>query len=695
MTAKKTTTEDKVTEVGVEQPAPKPRARRTTKQVKEEATASVAQETVEAVKPARKPRVKKVKAEDAVAETAAVPAQVSDVVEEPVKPKRTRKPKAVVTEELVADQAEPAPKKTRTKKVKAEIVEAQSEEPAKPKRVRRTKKTEAEVPVEEKLVETVGADAPAAVEESKPAVKKTRRTKKKTAEASSDEATSVQVTAESETAAVEKPKRTRKPRKAAEASSEITPVETETVGIQSQTTEDEAVAVKVKRTRKTAARRPVKKVEEAQITPPQAPVEPDFDAMPEDTSEVDGEMLSDLIFDPKVVQRGRAAKKREEVNLSEKLHKVLADAGLGSRRDMEQLILEGRITVNATPAYLGQRVMPGDIVRLNGRIVKRMKSLGNDVVPRVLVYHKPAGEIVSMDDPQKRKSVFDNLPKVSGGRWVVVGRLDYNTEGLLLFTTSGSLANRLMHPRYQIEREYLVRAAGAWSEEAKTALTTEVMLDDGPAHFTMLEEKGGDNLNKWFLVRLSEGRNREVRRMFAAVGMTVSRLIRVRYGAVKLPNDLKRGEYTELKSQWVQAWMADLKAQEEKISKAPYNKAQRQDQDKSRNKDYGKDHGKSYGRTDRKFDNKGRNNRYGKNEGYGQSGNSRRGSNGGKSSGRSWQPDPMTSTVNYIQNGMLGAAQNAYGKQLAREGRTTVSGNFKKSGSGNQKRSGFAKKHRS
>ena len=168
-------------------------------------------------------------------------------------------------------------------------------------------------------------------------------------------------------------------------------------------------------------------------------------AVPEDAPAIDAELCAAQMFDPKVLAQGKAAKKSELVKQSEKLHKVLADLGLGSRRDMEQLIVEGRISVNSEPAFLGQRVMPGDIVRLNGRIVKRMAQGKQPKAPRVLVYHKPAGQIVSMRDPQGRPSVFDNLPKISGARWIAVGRLDFNTEGLLLFTTSGELANRLVN----------------------------------------------------------------------------------------------------------------------------------------------------------------------------------------------------------------------------------------------------------
>lgn len=353
----------------------------------------------------------------------------------------------------------------------------------------------------------------------------------------------------------------------------------------------------------------------------------DEDDFVPDEGEVEQSVFAPQLFDSKVLARGRAAKKRELVSQSEKLHKVLADIGLGSRRDMEQLILEGRISVNSEPAHLGQRIMPGDIIRMNGRVVKRMPASAKPKTPRVLVYHKPAGEIVSMDDPQGRPTVFDHLPKITGARWIAVGRLDFNTEGLLLFTTSGDLANRLMHPRYQIEREYAVRAAGVMTDEAKKALTEGVMLEDGPAAFSMLEEKGGDNLNKWYLVRISEGRNREVRRMFAAVGLTVSRLIRVRYGAVHLPADLAKGQKRELQPDWVQAWMADLKQQEE--AAAPAKKRVKSFKAASVKKAAGSSHG--HRRT------------------------------------AGWQPDPMTSTVNYIASGKIGAITRSYGRTLAQD----------------------------
>jgi len=228
---------------------------------------------------------------------------------------------------------------------------------------------------------------------------------------------------------------------------------------------------------------------------------------------------------------------------SPKLHKVLAQAGLGSRLEMEQLILEGRISVNAEPAHIGQRIQFGDTVKINGRPVK----VRIDPPPaRVIAYHKPAGEVVTHDDPQNRPTVFRRLPKLFQGKWQSVGRLDLNTEGLLLFTSSGELANRLMHPRFGLEREYAVRVLGALNNEEKKRLLDGVALEDGPAHFSSIEPGGGEGANCWYKVTLSEGRNREVRRMFEAVGHAVSRLIRIRYGAVVLPRGLKRGAFVEL-----------------------------------------------------------------------------------------------------------------------------------------------------
>ena len=226
-----------------------------------------------------------------------------------------------------------------------------------------------------------------------------------------------------------------------------------------------------------------------------------------------------------------------------KLHKVLAEAGLGSRRDMEELIVAGRVSVNGEPAHIGQRILPTDQVRINGKLIQRKVS---KKPPRVLIYHKPSGEIVSTSDPEGRQSVFESLPKMKVGKWLAVGRLDYNTEGLLLFTTSGDLANRLMHPRYGIEREYAVRTLGELEEGMRQKLLAGVELEDGIAQFSKIADGGGEGVNKWYRVVIGEGRNREVRRMFEAVGLTVSRLIRTRYGVMTLPSGLKRGRWDEL-----------------------------------------------------------------------------------------------------------------------------------------------------
>lgn len=226
-----------------------------------------------------------------------------------------------------------------------------------------------------------------------------------------------------------------------------------------------------------------------------------------------------------------------------KLHKVLAQAGLGSRLEMEQLILEGRISVNNEPAHVGQRIQFGDQVKVNGKPIRYRI----DPPPaRVIAYHKPVGEVVTHDDPQNRPTVFRKLPRLMNGKWQSVGRLDLNTEGLLLFTSSGELANKLMHPRFGLEREYAVRVLGALSNEEKQKLLDGVRLDDGMASFGSIEDGGGEGSNCWYRVTISEGRNREVRRMLESVGHAVSRLIRIRYGAMVLPRGLKRGAWLEL-----------------------------------------------------------------------------------------------------------------------------------------------------
>lgn len=228
----------------------------------------------------------------------------------------------------------------------------------------------------------------------------------------------------------------------------------------------------------------------------------------------------------------------------EKLQKVLAQAGFGSRRAMEEWISNGRVSVNGEPATLGMRVLPGDLVKTERRTIRVGER---EHVARVLLYHKPEGEIVSRDDPEKRTSVFDKLPKLRGQKWIAIGRLDYNTSGLLIFTTSGELANRLMHPRFEVEREYAVRVQGKMTEDQINRVLKEgVELEDGPVTFEKLEDQGGEGFNHWYRVMLKEGRNRIVRRTFDALGLPVSRLIRVRFGLINLPPRLKRGMTAEL-----------------------------------------------------------------------------------------------------------------------------------------------------
>ena len=222
---------------------------------------------------------------------------------------------------------------------------------------------------------------------------------------------------------------------------------------------------------------------------------------------------------------------------------------------MEDLILQGRVSVNGLPAHIGQRILATDQVRVNGKLIQR--KLPNKP-PRVLLYHKPAGEIVSQSDPEGRPTVFDALPRMKTGKWVAVGRLDFNTEGLLIFTTSGDIANRFMHPRYGVEREYAVRTLGELAETDRQKLLHGIPLQDGEANFLRCVDGGGEGVNHWYHVALTEGRNREVRRMFEAVNLTVSRLIRTRYGSFVLPRGLKRGRWQEVSAEDVRTLMGTL-----------------------------------------------------------------------------------------------------------------------------------------
>ncbi len=229
---------------------------------------------------------------------------------------------------------------------------------------------------------------------------------------------------------------------------------------------------------------------------------------------------------------------------AERLQKLLAAAGLGSRREIEGWIAAGRLKVNGAVAKLGDRAAPADSIELDGTALA-LKAAGGR--PRVLLYHKPDGEMVTRSDPAGRPTVFQRLPPIAGGKWVAVGRLDINTAGLLLLTDSGELANRLMHPRYEVEREYAVRVLGALQPGERAQLLAGVRLTDGDARFDSLEPSGAaEGANRWYRVVLREGRNREVRRLFEALGRKVSRLLRVRYGPVELPRDLRPGNWIEL-----------------------------------------------------------------------------------------------------------------------------------------------------
>jgi 23S rRNA pseudouridine2605 synthase len=227
----------------------------------------------------------------------------------------------------------------------------------------------------------------------------------------------------------------------------------------------------------------------------------------------------------------------------EKLQKVLARAGFGSRREMERWIEAGRVSVNGKPAKLGDRVDSRARLVVDGQPVQPDEAA---LKTRVILYHKPPGELTTRKDPDGRRTVFERLPALKSGRWIAVGRLDYNTSGLLLFTTDGDLANGLMHPSSNIEREYMVRVHGEVSEETLNILHQGVMLDDGMARFTDIQDGGGEGANHWYYVVIMEGRTREVRRLWESQGCDVSRLKRTRYGNVFIPSKVKQGQWIDL-----------------------------------------------------------------------------------------------------------------------------------------------------
>ncbi|WP_337262372.1 MULTISPECIES: 23S rRNA pseudouridine(2605) synthase RluB [unclassified Serratia (in: enterobacteria)] len=261
--------------------------------------------------------------------------------------------------------------------------------------------------------------------------------------------------------------------------------------------------------------------------------------------------------------------------MSEKLQKVLARAGHGSRREIETMIEAGRVSVDGKIAKLGDRVEvnPAMKIRMDGHVVSIKES--EEAVCRVLAYYKPEGELCTRSDPEGRPTVFDRLPKLRGSRWVAVGRLDVNTSGLLLFTTDGELANRLMHPSREVEREYAVRVFGQIDDEKIKLLSRGVQLEDGPAAFRTITFQGGEGINQWYNVTLTEGRNREVRRLWEAVGVQVSRLIRVRYGDIDLPKGLPRGGWTELDLKAINYLRELVELKPETVSKLPVERERR------------------------------------------------------------------------------------------------------------------------
>ncbi len=235
---------------------------------------------------------------------------------------------------------------------------------------------------------------------------------------------------------------------------------------------------------------------------------------------------------------------KKTVQPSERLQKVIADQGKGSRREIERWIEEGRIQLNGKVAKLGDRYKPGDRLTVDGKSIA-VRSISKQLILG-LMYYKPEGEVVTCSDEKARPAIFDRLPKCKYGRWISAGRLDLNTAGLILLTNNGELANRLMHPKYQIVREYAARVLGQVSETQISNMLRGVELEDGTARFETIQDAGGKGSNHWYHVSLREGRNREVRRIWESQDITVSRLIRIRFGSLQLDRGMKAGEYRQL-----------------------------------------------------------------------------------------------------------------------------------------------------
>ncbi len=277
-------------------------------------------------------------------------------------------------------------------------------------------------------------------------------------------------------------------------------------------------------------------------------------------------------------EASKGKKPAADVPVDEKLQKVLARSGLGSRREMERAIEAGQVKVNERLAHLGDRVTPDDAIFFKGERVQVRTQVSRQ---RVILYNKPEGEICSRQDPEGRRTVFENLPPLQGERWISVGRLDYNTSGLLLFTNDGELANKLMHPSSVIDREYLVRIQGAVDDEMKRQLVEGVLLEDGVARFTDIVEGAGEGRNRWFYCVVMEGRNREVRRLWESQGVKVSRLKRVRYGNIFIPSHVRVGQWIELNDKEIRDLLLTAGINRPKVSRlTPEEKTRLERQEK-------------------------------------------------------------------------------------------------------------------